>query len=129
MKIARTGIILNTEKYEECVSFYRDLFNLKIIYTEGNQIDGITCFDFFGSYLMVETGGYSNPIGKSKKENSTKLRINVEDIEKSLIDIKAFGIDAKIIKNDWGSTINIFDPDGNRIGIRDEQSFSKQLKS
>lgn len=29
----------------------------------------------------------------------------------------------KVLKNDWGSTIHIFDPDGNRVGIRDEEKF------
>ena len=34
MKISRTGIILNTEKYDECVSFYGELFDLKILFKE-----------------------------------------------------------------------------------------------
>lgn len=72
---------------------------------------------------MIETGGTASPSGKSPSECPTKLRFNVADLKDSLVKLKSFGIDAEITKNDWGSTINIFDPDGNRIGIRDEVSF------
>ena len=42
-------------------------------------------------------------------------------------ELKSFGISAEVIKSEWGSTINIYDPDGNRIGIRDEISFKRQI--
>ncbi len=89
---------------------------------------GLTCFDFYGSYLMIETGGVSRPSGKSMEESSTKLRLNVPDIDVALSVVKAYGIDAEILKNSWGSTININDPDGNRIGIRDEVPFANDIK-
>ena len=54
MKLSRTGVIINTERYEACVAFYRDLFGLEILFTKG---DYLTCFDFQGSYLMIETEG------------------------------------------------------------------------
>ena len=34
MKIARTGIILNVEKFDDCVSFYKTLFELKTLFEE-----------------------------------------------------------------------------------------------
>jgi lactoylglutathione lyase len=77
---------------------------------------------------MVETGGTARPEGKTVAQGSEKLRFNVVNIENALTDVEAFGIRAKITTNGWGSTINIHDPDGNRIGIRDEASFSKQIK-
>jgi lactoylglutathione lyase len=128
MNIVRTGIIINTEKYDACVSFYRDLFDLKYLFTEQYGDFRLTCFEFDGSYLMIETDGYANPVGKSIRENSTKLRFNVTDIDEALTTVKAYGITAQITRNDWGSTINIYDPDGNRVGIRDEASFKAQIE-
>ena len=124
MNIVRTGIILNTEQYEACVDFYQKVFNLKIMHTK-NDSDGfaLTCFEFGGSYLMVETGGVAADGEKDIATSPAKLRFNVSDIEKALDSIQAHGIDAHIERYDWGSTINICDPDGNRVGIRDEASF------
>ena len=127
MEVARTGIILNVEKFDECISFYKDLFGLKVLFEEQYGEFKLTCFAFGGSYLMVETDGYAKPEGKSLRENSTKLRFNVSDIEGALERIIGYGIEAKITTNDWGSTINIFDPDGNRVGVRDEASFQSQI--
>jgi lactoylglutathione lyase len=128
MEISRTGIILNTEKFDECVAFYRDLFDLEILFEEQHGAFRLTCFDFQGSYLMIETGGVANPAGKSISESATKFRFNVENIDRVLITVKNFGLDAEISRNEWGSTINIHDPDGNRIGIRDEPTFLQQIK-
>ena len=127
MKVVRTGIIINTEKYDACVSFYRDLFDLPCLFTEQYGDFRLTCFKFGGSYLMIETDGYAKPEGKSIRENPSKLRFNVADINEALVRVKAYGITAQITRNDWGSTINIFDPDGNRVGIRDEASFKAQI--
>ena len=129
MKISRTGIILNTEKYEECVSFYSELFGLKVLFHEKEGDFRLTCFEFQGSYLMIETGGISKSKGKSMEESCTKLRFNVSDIDDALSTVNAYGIEAEILKSAWGSTINIYDPDGNRIGIRDEATFSSQIKA
>jgi len=127
MNIVRTGIILNVEKFDECVTFYKNLFGLKVLFEEQYGDFRLTCFEFDGSYLMVETDGFAKPEGKTLRENSTKLRFNVSDIEEALKTINAYGIEAEIIENDWGSTINIYDPDGNRVGIRDEATFKSQI--
>ena len=129
MKTVRTGVILNVEKFDECVSFYKDLFGLKVLFEEQYGEFRLTCFEFDGSYLMVETDGFAKPEGKSLKENSTKLRFNVSNIEGALKSIRAYGIEAEITKNDWGSTINIYDPDGNRVGVRDEETFRSQIRA
>jgi lactoylglutathione lyase len=127
MNVSRTGIILNTENYAECVSFYKNLFNLPVLFDQKNGDFQLTCFEFDGSYLMIETEGYAVPEGKTVQQGASKLRFNVTDIEAAHRAIKAYGIDAEIIRNDWGSTVNIFDPDGNRIGIRDEATFHQQM--
>jgi lactoylglutathione lyase len=123
MKLSRTGIILNTENYQACVDFYRELFCLPILF----QLDDLTCFEFMGSYLMIETAGRANAAGKTVAECPSKLRFNVPDIEEALRGVQAFGITAVIERQPWGSTINIHDPDGNRIGIRDEAMFMQQM--
>ncbi len=129
MKISRTGIILNTEKYDECIAFYKDLFDLNSLF---QYVDGdfrMTCFEFGGAYLMIETGGIAKDGGKSISENATKLRFNVTDIDMALEKLQACGIEAEIRRHHWGSTINIYDPDGNRIGIRDESTFIDLIKT
>ena len=51
------------------------------------------------------------------------LRFNVDDIDAALTAVGAYGIEAEIERNAWGNTINISDPDGNRVGVRDENTF------
>jgi lactoylglutathione lyase len=128
MKIQRTGIILNTEKYDECVAFYRGLFDLPVMFGIIEDDFRLTCLEFGGCYLMIETGGTAKPTGKSISENATKIRFNVKDIESALRKVKAFGLDAEITEYGWGSTIDIYDPDGNRVGIRDEFGFREQYR-
>lgn len=127
MNIVRTGIIINTGKYEECISFYKNLFDLRVLYDEKYSDFQLTCFEFEGSYLMIETNGFARPEGKTINENPTKLRFNVSNIEDALEAIRNYGIKADIDKSNWGSTINLFDPDGNRVGIRDEATFKSQI--
>jgi lactoylglutathione lyase len=89
----------------------------------------LTCLEFGGSYLMIETDGFAKPQGKSIKEGVSKLRFNVADIDSALQTIRGRGIEAEITRNDWGSTINLFDPDGNRVGVRDEEMFELQIRA
>ena len=123
MNVARTGLILNTERYDACVAFYRDLFDLDIMHQKSDGDFKLTCFQFGGAYLMVETEGVAKDGEKDISENATKLRFNVSDIQAALETIQAYGIEAQIERYDWGQTINICDPDGNRVGIRDEAGF------
>ena len=127
MNTQRYGIILNVEKYDECVAFYRDVLDLKIMFSKVEGEFKLTCLEFGTGYLMIETEGFAEPKGKSIKSCPSKLRFNVPDIEAACKRIKSFGISVEVLKNDWGSTINIYDPDGNRIGIRDEISFERQI--
>ncbi len=127
MKVAATGMILNTERYDACVSFYAGLFGFPVLFTKEEGNFRLTCFDLGGSYLMVETGGVAGELPKSMSESTAKLRIHVEDIEAALQEVRAYGIDAEISRFDWGATINIHDPDGNRIGIRDHAGYMAQV--
>ncbi|GGO78665.1 glyoxalase [Marinobacterium nitratireducens] len=127
MEFARTGIILNTEHFDDCVAFYRDLFDLPVLFSKTEGDFRLCCLSFGGSYLMIESEGVANPAGKSIEQNATKLRFNVDDLDAMLARLRLFDIEAEIVRSAWGSTINIHDPDGNRVGIRDEAGFVEQL--
>lgn len=129
MDIQRQGIIINTERYEECITFYSKLFELPLMFVKEDGNFRLSCFEYGSCYLMIETGGIAINKGKSINECPMKLRFNVSDIKLALKKIQSFGIHAKIEKYNWGSTINIFDPDGNRIGIRDEVGFRNQIRT
>ena len=128
MKIEKYGVILNVEKFDECVAFYKDLFNLSEIFSKVEGTFRLTCLELGDSYLMIETGGVATVSGKDVSQCPTKLRFNVLDIHKALECVREYGVDAEIIESDWGSIISIFDPDGNRISIRDEAGFRKQVQ-
>lgn len=127
--IARYGIILNTENFEECVAFYRDLFGLRQVFEKKEGDFKLACLEYGNGYLMVEQGGKAKNGVKSPKEGSFKLRFNVEDLEEALAEIRAWGIQAEIQESSWGRTINISDPDGNRVGVRDEAGFVHQINA
>ena len=124
---SQTGIILVVKNFEECVAFYRDLFGLKVMHEKKHGDFRLTCLEFGSSYLMIET---EPPFPKTADEkgldqNPTKLRFNVPNIKAALRTVHAFGLDAHINECGWGSTINLTDPDGNRVGIRDERGFNR----
>jgi len=127
MNIERHGIILNTEKYEECVRFYSELFDLRIMFQLDDKDSQLTRLEFGDSYLMIEKYGIGKDHEKTISENATKLRFNVSDLNAMQTRLGEFGIEAQVNHFNWGSTINIHDPDGNRIGIRDEAGFRKQI--
>ncbi len=129
MKIERYGIVLNTEKYDECVCFYRELFELEVMFQLDDEESQLTCFEFGDSYLMIEGEGVAKDMPKTISECPSKLRFNVADIAEALAKLKSFGIEAEVNRYSWGATINLVDPDGNRIGIRDEAGFKDQFES
>lgn len=128
-KVARYGIILNTENYVECVAFYRDLFGLRQLFERDENGFKLTCLEFGHGYLMVEEGGQAKVGVKTPEEGSFKLRFNVDDMDEALKEIRSWGIQASITENAWGRTINISDPDGNRVGVRDELGFVHQVNA
>ena len=95
IKLLRAGIILNTENYDRCVSFYGKVLGLRFLFSKDEAEHRLTCFDFGGAYLMVESGGHANPAGKSLKENCSKLRLNVENLEAARQHFNAHGIEAR----------------------------------
>jgi len=129
MNTERYGIILNIEKCDESVTFYRDVLEINVMFSKVEGDFKLNCVEFGSCYLMIETEGFAEPSGKSIKTCPSKPRFNVSDIEDALKRVEGFNIPFEFIKSDWGSTINIYDPDGNRIGIRDEISFERQINT
>ena len=123
MDIERTGLILYTERYESCVVFYREAVGLPVLF----QNDELTCFDFGGSYLMVEREGVARPAGKTKGENPTCLRFNVKDVKRRAQILRDRCIEVSYHEHSWGAVAKFFDPDGNICAFRDEKSFAAQI--
>jgi len=127
MRVERTGVILNVERFDACVAFYRDAFSLPVMFELREGDFRLTCLQFGGAYLMIESGGVAQPSGKSVAENATKLRFNVADIQEAGGSLRARGIEVSIEHSAWGAAIHLYDPDGNRIGLRDETGFRQQV--
>jgi lactoylglutathione lyase len=106
---AHTGVILKTERFTDCVRFYRDHLGLQVWFTK----DGLCCLRFGTGYLMVETGGKSGRAVKSVGENPTVLRFHVPDLEVAANALRGVGIDVTLQRFDWGSIGAFVDPDGN----------------
>lgn len=113
------GIILFTERYNECVAFYRDTLGLPVWFEK----PGLVCLHFGNGYLMVETGGFANQDtptqAKSVNQNPTKLRFNVKDVETAAHLLESKGVKVEIKVFDWGTTGTFLDPDGNLCALKD----------
>ncbi|OOY12059.1 hypothetical protein BMG00_13420 [Thioclava marina] len=109
------GIILFTERFDDCVVFYRDKLGLPVWFEKPD----LCCLRFGSGYLMVETGGNASAERKAIAENPTVLRFNVADVELSARLLAAQGIGVKITHHDWGTTGAFLDPDGNVCGLKD----------
>ena len=127
MDIKRYGIILYVHLFEECVTFYKRIFHLQEIFSKADGEFRLSCLEFGASYLMIETGGVACAAGKSVAQNPVKLRFNVSDIHQACEKLNARGVQAAVVETEWGSIININDPDGNPISIRDDGGFQSQM--
>lgn len=105
-----TGVILKTERFEDCVRFYRDTLGLPVWFAK----DGLCCLRFGpAAYLMVESGGVAGQPAKAVAQNPTVLRFHVAELETVANALRRTGTPVEVLSFDWG-TIGIFhDPDGN----------------
>lgn len=115
MIIKETGIILFLENYEENVKFYTNKLGLNV--RERNI--GLTKLDFGNGYLMLEGNGVSHKTEKTRAQNPTVIRIEVQDFNETIIELRNRGISIQVHKFDWGTIGVIIDPEGNRIEIKD----------
>ncbi len=124
MRYARTGVILCTENYEQCVEFYSQVLDLPIMHSLDNEHSKLTCCDMgSGTYLMIETEGTAVLEGKSLEQNPVWLRFNVDNVEESAEHLRKKGVDVTVRTEVWGRVADFTDPDGNHCSLRDEGSF------
>ncbi len=83
MQISKAGVILLTDRYEDCVAFYEEVLELPVLFRLDRADSRLTCFDLGGAYLMVEPGGplfsHGGEAGRSPGQSPVKLRFNVEE--------------------------------------------------
>ena len=108
------GIILFTERYDACVSFYRDILELPVWFEK----EDLCCLRFGAGYLMIETGGHALERAKTIHENPTKLRFNVDDVDAAARLLTERGVKVELATYDWGYIGTFRDPDGNLCGLR-----------
>ncbi|MDH3379828.1 MAG: VOC family protein [Gammaproteobacteria bacterium] len=126
MEYSRTGIILCTENYRECVSFYSDTLELPVMFSLNNEHSQLTCCDMgSGNYLMIEKGGRAAPGKKSIEQNPVWLRFNVGDVEDAAKQLSKKNVNVNVRREVWGTVADFTDPDGNVCSLRDEASFGQ----
>ena len=123
MQFSKTGIVLNTENYPECVAFYGEVLGLDLLFEIDRPGERLTCFDLGGAYLMVETGGRSHPGSKPVEQCPTKFRFNVPDVDAVSEDLRSKGVEIDVHSYEWGTTAEFADPDGNRCALRSDEGF------
>ncbi|WP_369048098.1 VOC family protein [Tenacibaculum sp. UWU-22] len=122
MTFDRTGIILYTINYKKCIDFYSNILELKILFTTKT----LTCFEFGGSYLMVEKDHKEATVNHHQRIK-TCLRINVSDVKTYAQKLVSKGIKVDYQEHSWGTVAKFFDPDKNLCAFKDSDKFEKQL--
>lgn len=122
MQFREFGLILFVENYEACVAFYRDVLQLTVRIVK----ETLVSFELPNGYLMVEKGGVGSQQEKSREQNPTVLRFDVESLMPVVNKLEERGVQSS--KNsltfDWGTIAVFNDPDGNRIELGEINSSS-----
>jgi lactoylglutathione lyase len=121
--IERSGLILHTERYKECVAFYRDVIGLPVEFTKHEPDEPLTCLTLGQAYLMIETGGVARNATKTRGENPVTIRLNVRDVEAAANFLRGHGIQVSVVSFPWGVIGRFSDPDGNPCQLRDQARF------
>ncbi|WP_372805503.1 VOC family protein [Loktanella salsilacus] len=108
------GIILFTQNFDACVTFYRDTLGLQQWYEK----PGLICLRFGSGYLMIEGDGVAVPGGKSVAQNPNVLRFNVADVRDAAALVEKAGIAVTVSEYDWGTVGTFADPDGNMCSMK-----------
>jgi lactoylglutathione lyase len=118
------GVILFTEHYDACVAFYRDALKLPVVFDKGHLIT----LGFGSGYLMIEQDGVAADGSKSRAQNPTVLRFNVEEVDKAAEMLRGQGIAVEVRHWDWGITGQFRDPDGNLCELKNQTDGFFALK-
>lgn len=124
MNFDRTGIILYVLNYQECISFYKNILRLKIMFST----EMLTCFEFGSSYLMVELDDTYDGSAEVHTRIKTCLRMNVPDVKTLANTLKAQRIEVDYQEHSWGTIAKFYDPDGNLCAFKDSDTFEKQIE-
>ena len=126
MKIERTGLILYVKKYDECKSFYGNILELDIFFQNAE----LCCFDFYGTYLMVEKEDRKEHLDLNPEhvKNFSCIRMNVENVNELADFLFQKNVEVDYQEHDWGKVVKFKDPDGNLLAFKDEEGFLKQIQ-
>ena len=111
---SRFGIILRTERFEACVSFYRDILGLDVWYEK----EDLVCLRYGSGYLMVEKGGHSSATRRGAERSPHTLRFDVAGVAETAAKLREQGIDVQLFDFEWGSVAAFADPDGNPCELK-----------
>ena len=123
MKFTKAGIILNTQKYQECVDFYGTILGLDIMFKIDRPKEKITTFALGEVYLMIAPCDHAQAGQKSVTICPTKFRFNVNDVQIECQALRRKGVQVEVIDHSWGTTAEFSDPDGNRCALRSQRDF------
>lgn len=115
MEFREFGLLLFVEKYNECITFYKDILQLKVRKAK----ETLVSFELPHGYLMVEKGGTGSDREKSREQNPSVIRFDVKSLESTVKQLEERGAlfkDRKL-EFDWGTIAVFHDPDGNRIEV------------
>jgi len=118
--VHKSGFIIYTIKYKECVTFYKEVLGLSILYSK----ESLTCFDFYGSYLMVEIDdSVTRNTDHSMGRDRTCIRLNVKEVKTACKALDEHNVPYDYGEHNWGTIAKFRDPDGNLIGFRSAKEF------
>ncbi|WP_346883911.1 glyoxalase/bleomycin resistance/dioxygenase family protein [uncultured Algibacter sp.] len=123
MKFDRTGIILYTVAYKQCVHFYENILGLNKMFETKN----LTCFEFGTSYLMVELDDEYNGEALKTDRIKTCLRMHVPNVKILAKKLTDYGIKVDYQEHSWGTVAKFFNPDGNLCAFKDSEKFELQI--
>ncbi len=123
MTYDRTGIILYTIEYKKCVNFYQNILELTVMFEKEN----LTCFEFGGSYLMVELDTEYDALQTESGRYKTCFRLNVPNVKERAAKLTAQNVTVDYQEHSWGTVAKFHDPDGNLCAFKDSDTFEKQV--
>jgi len=124
MEILKTGFILYTINYVQCINFYEKILGLNVLYRK----ETLTCFDFYGSYLMVEIDDETDQLSPSTPNRDRAcIRLNVKDVKAACSILEEQSIPFHYKEHEWGTIAKFRDPDGNLIGFRSAKEHDTDI--
>ena len=123
MKFDRTGIILYTIEYQQCVEFYEKIIGL----TKMFETENLTCFEFGNSYLMVELDDEYDGTRNESERIKTCLRMNIQNVKKLADKLTEKNVEVDYQEHSWGTVAKFYDPDGNLCAFKDSEKFENQI--